>query len=78
MAARSIKIRERAATLEQLGYMPEEKLATILEIKVVSLRNRHDLPPRHKLGKSPATASKTLRHGWRAERWPCEHLRGVR
>ncbi len=52
MAARSTsKTKERAATLERLGYMAEERLATMLEIKVVSLRNRRDLPTRHKLGK---------------------------
>jgi hypothetical protein len=37
--------------LEALGYIAEEDFARMLRVKPKTLLNRHDLPPRYKLGR---------------------------
>lgn len=39
------------ALLRELGFTPEEALAGMLRVTPKTLRNRRDLPMRHKLGR---------------------------
>lgn len=39
------------ALLRELGFLPEEALAGLLRVSPKTLRNRRDLPVRHKLGR---------------------------